>query len=64
MKIRFNMEIKGCQWYEGYKLCCCPYFNGTWDACYCKSNGHIDKRQRKLPIKLNPSWCPMMKGGK
>jgi hypothetical protein len=55
MKIRFNMEIKGCWWRNHGNIFVCPHHDLNHDWC--------NKADRKIR-KRNPSWCPMMKGGK
>lgn len=65
MKIRFTMEIKGCQWenptMSGDKLFCPFYVQPSTLSFEGHCNGM--KHMRKLPKSLNPSWCPMMKEG-
>lgn len=64
MKIRFSMEIRGCQWKEdrlNYLLC--PFYiqpstHGFKAHCVGVSP------MRKLPSNQNPAWCPMNKEAK
>jgi hypothetical protein len=60
VKIRFNMEIRGCRWRKGNMELYCPYYNPISHsyAPYCdKADMYITGRSGR-----NPSWCPMMKG--
>jgi hypothetical protein len=63
MKIRFNMEIRGCEWWEegNPEIIWCPYFTGySHPNRFCIHKGNKGSC-RKLPKSLNPSWCPMVK---
>jgi hypothetical protein len=63
MKIRFSMEIKGCRWHTKNDLLNCPFLWTTHSMKSCEHRSHPNG-YRQLPKRLNPSWCPMMKGGK
>jgi hypothetical protein len=62
MKIRFNMEIRGCRWpvKEMKDWAICPFMETAFGEC----NATFPDKPRTLPQKLNPSWCPMIKEGK
>lgn len=62
MKIRFTIEIKGCQWWEDKgcekTLKNCPFIIlNMMSNPICTANG----KSRELPDSLNPAWCPKMK---
>jgi hypothetical protein len=60
MKIRFNMEIRGCRWVYSRKVdeVYCPFHYEIGNEIWCS------KADREVGVyrKRNPSWCPMMKG--
>ena len=68
MKIRFNMEIRGCRYVDsrvtGNATCPAYHFDGSFYNPHFCCHSSFKSGSKKLPKRLNPSWCPMMRGVK